>query len=42
MMLNVWMLLNSLALAGIAAGTPLSVTALKCEYRVNPLGIDVT
>ena len=41
MFTNVCLLLNGLAMIGMAAAAPVSVSTLKCEYRVNPLGIDV-
>lgn len=34
-------LLLAMALEARATATPLRVTALKCEYAVNPLGVDV-
>jgi len=39
---GVWGMCAALTIAGISFGAePLQVTALKCEYAVDPLGVDV-
>jgi alpha-L-rhamnosidase len=35
-----WMVAGRAVAEGTAEGAPLSVTALRCEHRVNPLGLD--